>query len=121
MMNHDDDRFHGPEPASRRPSARPLTLHECENSHTFFFPHEACPRCAARLVQTEGPPDAVLVSHTTVRVSPAAAPFRLGIARVASGAQTLCIIDGEPGEGPEPEVVIEKRGALYFAKAKRPA
>ena len=106
------------ERTSQRPSAPPLSIHGCRNSHTFFFPHRTCPRCGAPTTRTDSPPDAVLVSHTTVRVSPSGAPFRLGLARVASGAQTLCLIEGELGSTPVSEVVIEERGGLYYARPR---
>ena len=104
------------------PSPAPtVTLHECENSHVFFFPHESCPRCSAPLVRIESPPDAVIVSHTTVRVGPADAPFGLGLVRVARGAQTLCIMDGDFQNRGAREVLIEKRGGLFYARAKTSA
>ncbi len=95
-----------------------LTVHRCENSHAFFHPHETCPICARRLIAVDVPPDARLVSHTVVRVSPAGSPFALGLARLECGAQTLCIIDGAADAAPPHEVVITKRGPLYHAEAK---
>ena len=103
-----------------RSSAPLLTLYRCDRSHTFFFAHQICPLCGAALGETESPPDGVLVSHTTVRVSPTGAPFRLGLARVACGAQTLCIIEGEIGTDPGEEVVIHEKGGLYYAKPQTP-
>jgi uncharacterized OB-fold protein len=97
-----------------------LTLYRCERSHAFFFPHQTCPLCGAALGETESSPDGVLVCHTTVRVSPTGAPFKLGLARVACGAQTLCIVEGEIGTDPGEEVVILKKDGLYYAKPQAP-
>ena len=116
MTDHDT----GNRVSAGRSSAPLLTLYSCESSHAFFFPHKTCPLCGANLGETESPPDGVLVSHTTVRVSPTGAPFRLGLARVACGAQTLCIIEGEIGTDPGEEVVILKKGGLYYAKPRAP-
>lgn len=102
-------------PASR---AGTLTLSGCEKGHVFFFPHASCPTCGASLAPTESPPDAVLVSRTTVRVGPAGVPFALGLVRVACGAQTLCIVDDELVDDTMTDVVIEKRDGLYRAKPK---
>jgi uncharacterized OB-fold protein len=119
VTSPDDTTARHSAPDPEKPSPRSVTLHGCRNSHTFFFAHETCPRCNAPTARTESPPDAILVSHTTVRVGPGRVPFGLGLARVASGAQTLCIIDGELGNDAEQEVVIEKRDALYYARPKR--
>jgi uncharacterized OB-fold protein len=95
-----------------------LTVHRCENFHAYFHAHESCPICALRLIAVDVPPDALLVSHTVVRVSPSGIPFALGLARLECGAQTLCIIDGEADAAPPRDVVITKRGPLYHAEAK---
>lgn len=99
----------------RASAAAALTLNRCGGGHVFFFPHATCPACGAPLAPAESPPDAVLVSRTTVRVGPSGAPFVLGLARVECGAQTLCIVDGDPGGEATAEVVIEKRDGLYRA------
>jgi hypothetical protein len=65
------------------------------------------------------PPEAELVSHTFVRVSPTGSSFALGLARTASGAQTLCIIEGGIGKDPGRKVVISKRDGLYYAAPRR--
>ncbi len=118
MTAHDDTGPPSRVPPPRTSPRRPVALYACGNAHAFFFPHAVCPRCAAPLHETDSPPDAVLVSHTTVRVGPGVTPFRLCLVRVACGAQTLCIMDGDPGERPESQVVIEKRGELYHAIPK---
>jgi len=116
-MTHDDasSTF-----SAGRSSAPLLTLFRCRGSHTFFFAHKNCPFCGANLEEIESQPDAVLVSHTTVRVSPTGTPFRLGLARVACGAQTLCIVEGEIGTAPGAEVVIVKKGGLHHAQPREP-
>lgn len=101
--------------AQDRAEAPHLTLQRCANSHAFFFVFESCPLCGGRLESFSSPPDAVLVSHTIVRVSPAGSPFALGLARAASGAQTLCIIDNGTESDPGSDVVITKRDGLYHA------
>jgi len=100
------------------PAAPRLTLHRCENSHSFFFPHVSCPLCGANLQPFDDPPDAEIVSRTIVRVSPTGSPFALGLARTASGAQTLCIIEGGSETDPGKDVVITKRGGLYYASPR---
>jgi len=97
------------------PAAPRLKLHRCENSHSFFFPHRSCPLCGASLQPFEDSPDARILSRTVVRVSPTGSPFALGLARTASGAQTLCIIEEGCETDPDKNVVITKRGGLYYA------
>ncbi len=97
-----------------------LTLHRCGGSHTFFFPHENCPVCGATLEEIEASPEAVLVSNTRVWVSPTGTPFQLGLARVACGAQTLCIIDGDIGTDPGEEIVIFEKDGVYHALPREP-
>ena len=97
---------------------QPLTLFGCQGSHTFFYPHDNCPVCGAPLQPIQSPSDAALVSHTTVRVSPAGSPFKLGLARVESGAQTLCIIEGDTDEAGINDVFVYKKDGLYYARRK---
>jgi uncharacterized OB-fold protein len=102
--------------------APPLTLHRCASSHAFFHVFDSCPLCGGALESFSSPPEAVLVAHTIVRVSPAGTAFALGLARAPSGAQTLCIIDGGVAGIPGDEVILTKRGALYHAapRAREP-
>lgn len=104
-------------PAHRSPAPH-LTLYRCESSHAFFFPHGICPVCGSKLEGFESPPEGVLVGYTTVWVSPTGAPFMLGLARVACGAQTLCIIDGEIGTDPGEEIVIRTRDGVCHARPR---
>jgi uncharacterized OB-fold protein len=92
-----------------------LTLQRCANSHAFFLVFASCPLCGGKLESFSSPPDAVLISHTVVRVSPTGSPFALGLARAASGAQTLCIIENGVESDPGSDVVITKRDGLYYA------
>lgn len=96
----------------------PVVLFKCDNSHTFFHRHEVCPVCKAPLESIECPPVATLVTHTTVRIGPNGSPFKLGLARVESGAQTLCIIEGDADEVGVNEVVVYKKDDLYYAVPK---
>jgi uncharacterized OB-fold protein len=114
----DNDKKNGV--STDRSSAPALVLYRCESSHTFFFPHRTCPLCGAPTREIDSPPEGVLISHTTVRVSPTGTSFWLGLARVACGAQTLCIVEGEIGSEPEEKVVIFKRGGLYHAGPRTP-
>jgi len=95
-----------------------LTLFKCGNSHTFFYPHNVCPECGNELIEIKSPNDAVLVSRTTVRVSPTGSPFELGLARVESGAKTLCIIEEGYGDTDTDEVVLFKKNGLFHASGK---
>jgi len=100
--------------------AKRLVLRRCGNSHAFFFAFESCPLCGGKLEIFESAPDAELVSHTVVRVSPTGCPFALGLARTENGAQTLCIIEDGVDKNPEKDVILAERGGLYYA-ARRPA
>ncbi len=112
-MKSVSQRSDGASPAS-------VKIHRCENSHAFFYPHETCPFCGALTSAADTRPSAILLCHTTVRVSPAGSPFKLGIARVECGAQTLCIVDddGESEIGPGSEVTLAERDGLYHATRK---
>jgi uncharacterized OB-fold protein len=60
----------------------------------------------------------VIVSRTVVRVGPTESPFVLGLARTAEGAQTLCIVEVGADVDPGTDVVITKRGGLYYASPR---
>jgi len=105
-------------PQNRADTSR-LTLRRCGNSHAFFFAYESCPLCGGKLESFASSPDAELISHTVVRVSPTGSPFALGLARAASGAQTLCIIEGELEKDPGRNVVITERDGLYYAAPRK--
>ena len=98
-----------------RSGAPRLTLRRCGTSHAFFFAYETCPLCGGKLESFSSAPDAELISQTVVRVSPTGSPFALGLARAASGAQTLCIIEDGVEKDPGRRVVITKKGGLYYA------
>jgi uncharacterized OB-fold protein len=118
MTHREKNGENSPKKTRAGSTTAPVTVHVCGGGHAFFFAHEACPRCQKPLAAREIPAEGVLVSHTTVRVGPTGKPFRLGLARVACGAQTLCILDGQTGEDPGTELVIERRRGLYHASAR---
>jgi uncharacterized OB-fold protein len=92
-----------------------LLLFRCAGGHVCFYPHERCPECDLDLAELRQPAAAWIVSQTTVRVNPTGLAFRLGIARVACGAKTLCLIeDGVPPQDNVP-VTLENRDGLYHA------
>lgn len=91
-----------------------VTIHVCPDRHAFFVAHDACPRCDAPLAAAEAAPDARLVAHTTVHVGPHDEPFVLGVAEVAAGARTLCIVEGAVTE----RVVLSLRDGLYYAHTR---
>ena len=98
-------------------SHQPLILFGCDNLHAFFFSHDICPLCGTPLHPIQSSPEAVLISHTIVRVSPTGSPFKLGLARVENGAQTLCIIDDD-AESRTRDVTVYKKDGLYHARKK---
>jgi len=105
--------------AQDRTGPRPLTLRRCGNSHAFFFAYDSCPVCGGPLEEFASAPEAELVSHTVVRVSPTGSAFALGLARASCGAQTLCIIEDGVDNAPEKDVIITERGGLYYARGRR--
>jgi len=103
-----------------RPVETDLLLYSCPSGHAYFIRHAHCPECRLELAESRQPSTAVIVSQTTVRVNPAGPPFRLGVAKVESGAKTLCVIDETVPDGDLVSVTLERRGDLYHA-LKRPA
>jgi uncharacterized OB-fold protein len=89
----------------------PIRIYVCKNRHTSFENRDACATCATPLEAFSADPEAALISHTTVRVNPTGEPFVLGMAEIASGAKTLCVVEGEIGE----RVVLYRRDGLYYA------
>lgn len=92
-----------------------LTLYRCDRGHAFFYPHDACPICRSALDEITREPHASLVSHTTVRVSPTGAVFRLGLARTPDGAKTLCILDDRMNPDSDDGVIIVQENGLFYA------
>lgn len=97
-----------------------LTLYRCGNKHAFFYPHTKCPVCSSKLAEIRRGPDATLVSHTTVRVSPTGSVFRLGLARTPDGAKTLCILGERLDPDRGDEVTIMEDNGLYYAIERTP-
>lgn len=73
---------------------RHVVAHRCRNGCLWLHAHEECPDCGGRLVLTRILNDAMVVSHTVVRVNPSGTPIHLGVAMTTTGATTLCIIHG---------------------------
>lgn len=92
-----------------------ITLYRCGNGHVFFHRHDRCPSCGQEVTETEHPAAATIVSQTTVRVSPKNGPFRLGIAQVACGAQTLCLIEHGVSDEDGAPVTLQRRNDLFYA------
>lgn len=93
---------------------RHVTAYRCPNGTTWLHEHDVCPCCERGLNRVRIPAEATLFSHTTVRVTPDGAPVRLGVAVTASGATTLCIIDGNiRGNGRDRVRLIFRDGKFY--------
>ncbi|MFQ5512170.1 MAG: hypothetical protein ACE5EO_10005 [Candidatus Krumholzibacteriia bacterium] len=93
----------------------PLDLYRCGAGHAFFSRHATCPVCTRAVAPFTDSARATLVGQTTVRVNPGGEPFRLGLAAVACGAQTLCIIDAAVGDGDGQHVMLREENGLYHA------
>lgn len=94
--------------------SEPLRIYVCANRHSFFENHDACPACAKPLEASTADPHARLISHTTVRVNPTGEAFVLGVAEIAGGAKTLCIVE----DGIDERVVLYERHRLYYARPR---
>ena len=92
-----------------------LRIYICEAKHAFFCAHTQCPVCGRPLTQVTHSNEAVLTSQTVVRVTPTGRPFRLGIAKVACGAKTLCLVDLALPRDDYTPVALELRDDLYHA------
>lgn len=90
-----------------------IPLHRCANGHEYFYRHARCPACDAPLEEGVVDGAAILAGYTTVRVNPSGKPFRLGLARIASGAATLCLIDDDAGVGDA--VTLRVTGDVFHA------
>jgi uncharacterized OB-fold protein len=78
-----------------RRGARYVEAHRCPEGCIWMHRHERCPRCGGPLRRTRVPNEAVLVSHTIIRVNPTGTPIELGLAVTRCGAATLCIVEGK--------------------------
>ena len=93
-----------------------LVLYACASGHVYFFRHDRCQECQRDLVEHSHEPHAVLVTQTTVRVSPTGSEFRLGIAEVDSRVRTLCIVEKDVTRREPVGVVLDYRDGIYYAK-----
>ena len=91
----------------------------CACGSVFLHPRSACPSCGGRLFPTRIRAAATLVASTVVRVNPTGAPFRLGVARTAGGASTLCVIEGEVRGHGHDRVRLVRRDGRFHAVAAR--
>lgn len=92
-----------------------ITIHRCAGGHEFFHAYDHCPDCGAPLDRADIDDTAELVVETTVRVNPGGLPFRLGVARVFSGARTLCIIEEDAPTGSGATVRLRRVDGVYRA------
>lgn len=101
-------------------SRRPIEVHHCKRGHAFLRRHDACPECGRPLDTTLEDPGAVLVAQTVVRVNPEGCPFRLGLARAARGAQTLCIVGSDLPAEDGIRITLFVEDGLYHAGGGAP-
>jgi len=78
-----------------------------------------CPACEGRLFPARVAARATLVASTVVRVNPTGTPYRLGVARVAGGARTLCVVEGAVRGNGRDRVRLERRDGRVYARAAR--
>jgi uncharacterized OB-fold protein len=92
----------------------------CPRGHVYLHAHGACPDCGAALRPTRLSPHATLLLATTVRVSPSAAPFQLGLAITVCGrARTLCHVEGRVRGSGSDAVILERRNDTLVARPAR--
>jgi uncharacterized OB-fold protein len=97
---------------------RHIVAHRCANGCLWLYKHDDCPDCGLPLVATRIRSDATLISHTVVRVNPSGTPVRLGVARAAAGAMTLCIVHGEIRGNGRDRVRLVDIGGRFHALAR---
>lgn len=91
----------------------------CPRGRLYLYAHDICPCCGGRLTPVRIPSRARLVAHTTVRVNPSGVPYRLGVAVTASGAATLCVVEGEIRGNGRDRVTLVERGGRFHARGAR--
>lgn len=96
---------------------RYVPAHRCKNGCLWLHAHDDCPDCGGPLDVVRVPSRATVVSHTVVRVNPSGAPVRLGVARTATGATTLCVIHGEIRGNGRDRVRLVFTGGRFHALA----
>lgn len=87
----------------------------CPEGSLYLHEHGACPVCGGPLTPVRIRSRAILVSHTTVRVSPTGEPYRLGVAVAVGGAATLCVVEGRIRGNGRDRVTLELRNGRYHA------
>jgi uncharacterized OB-fold protein len=96
-----------------------IVARRCPEGTLYLHEHGACPVCGGALTPVRIPSRAILVSHTTVRVSPTGEPYRLGVAVAAGGAATLCVVEGRIRGNGRDRVTLELRDGRYHAVGAR--
>ncbi len=98
-----------------------LTLFRCDTGHLYFYHHPSCPDCRGRLRPVRSRGEGLLVSHTTIQITPTGESVSLGIVKHKGGAKTLCRIIGETrGNGRDRVSIFQKDGLYYvFGRSKR--
>ena len=97
---------------------RHILARRCLKGCIWLHEYDDCPNCGGRLVEVKIPSRATLISNTTVRVNPSGSPIRLGVARAAGGATTLCIIEGKVRGYGRDRVHLVLRNGRYHALAR---
>jgi uncharacterized OB-fold protein len=98
---------------------RNITAYRCPLGCLFLYRHQRCPNCSGLLLDVRLPGDAVLLTHTTVHVTPTGQPVRLGIAEVRRGLRTLCIVEGGVRGNGRDRVQLVVRDGRYIAVASQ--
>jgi uncharacterized OB-fold protein len=80
--------------------------------------HDDCPNCGGRLAPARIINEAIVISHTVVRVNPTGSPIHLGVARTDAGATTLCVIHGKLRGNGHDRVRLVLRDGRYHALAR---
>lgn len=93
-----------------------IIIHRCASGHEYFYRHARCPACDTPLEETWVDASATLVGSTTVRVNPSGAPFHLGLARLVTGATTLCILAAGAPAGAA--VTLRRIDGIYHGSTK---
>ncbi len=103
-----------PEPIQSKNPPR-ITLYRCREGHVYFQPHPSCPDCEGRLEPTKTWGKGILITHTTIEITPTGKPLTIGIVRHRGGAQSLCRIIGDIRGNGKDRVSILCYGGLYYA------
>lgn len=92
-----------------------IAAFRCREGHCFLNRYPLCPACGNRFFPISLPAHARLLAHTIVRVNPSGTPFMLGIARMPSGATTLCVVHGSVRGTGRDRVLLRYRNNRFHA------